>query len=131
MRRTASRAPRAAPCRSIASIANPEQVGANRQDGARIGARARRYAFTNPTNPRLTAVGPLSSVRNGEVQGLRELDGRLGMSKRVRAGLRDDDHVDRWRDIGPAMPEHVAQKPFDPVTNHCVIVFGAHGDTET
>jgi hypothetical protein len=62
---------------------------------------------------------------------LRELDGRLGMGERVRAGLRDDDHVDRWRDIGPAMPEHVAQKPFDSVANHRVTDSGAHGDTET
>jgi hypothetical protein len=91
----------------------------------------RRYALTKPINPRLTAVGRLSSVRDGEVQGSRELDGRLGMRKRVRAGLRDDDHVDRWRDIGPAMPEHVAQKPFDSIPDHCVADSSAHSDTET
>lgn len=62
---------------------------------------------------------------------MRELEGRLGMSERVRAGLRDDDHVDRGRDIGPAVPEHVAQKPFDPIANDGVANPGAHRNAET
>jgi hypothetical protein len=90
----------------------------------------RRYALTKPISPRLIALGRLSSVRDGEVQSLRELNGHLGMSESVRAGLRDDDHVDRWREVRPAMPEHVAQEPFDPIANHCIADPCTHGDPE-
>ena len=61
---------------------------------------------------------------------MRELIGHLGMGKSVRAGLRDDDHVDRWREVRPAVPEHVAQKPFDSVAHHCITDTRADGDPE-
>ena len=89
-----------------------------------------RYALTRLISPQLMAVGPLCSARDREVERLRELIGHLGMGKSVRAGLRDDDHVDRWREVRPAVPEHVAQKPFDSVAHHCITDTRADGDPE-
>jgi hypothetical protein len=80
-----------------------------------MGATRSRYALTRPITTQAKAVGCLSSACDREIESLRELNGRLGMGESVRAGLRDDDHVDRWRDVRPTMPEHLAQKPFDPV----------------
>src|SRR5256885_11268670 len=111
-------------------MANAEQVGANRHVASNEGASTRRYVLSSVISARANSGGGGLSLVGGELEGSRELGGRLGIREGVRTRLRNDHHVGRRPDVATAGAKNLAEDPLDAATDHRVSDPLAHRDAE-
>ena len=114
----------------MAPMANAEQLGANRHAAGNPGARATRYVLRSVISARENRRGGGLSLVDGELEGSRELGGRLGIREGVRTRLRDDDQVGGRHDVVAPRAKNLAQDPLDAVSDHRVPDPLAYRDTE-
>src|SRR2546425_1669659 len=99
-------------------MANAEQLGANRHVASNEGASTRRYVLSSVISARANSGGGGLSLVGGELEGSRELGGRLGIREGVRTRLRNDHPVGRRPDVAPAGREKPAGGPPYAASGH-------------
>jgi hypothetical protein len=114
----------------MASTANVEQLGKNRQLGGKAGARRNRYARSAARSTAARIPAPADSAPGSEFQRPRELGGRLGIREGVRAGLRNDEKIGRRPQLSAMLTKHLAEQPFQSIPDNRVSDPAAHRDPE-
>jgi hypothetical protein len=99
----------------MASTANVEQLGKNRQERGRAGAIRTWYARSAANSVAATKPVRTGLASGGEFQRARELGGRLGIGEGVRPGLRYDEKIGRRPQLSAMLTKQLSKQALESI----------------